>query len=68
MSALGQGNRLKKDLKVTKQRFYEVHLFVEMYFIGYSVAMNPMMPASIFSQIPIAGGWGGGVCVFCNNT
>lgn len=56
MSALGQGNRLKKDLKVTKQRFYEVHLFVEMYFIGYSTAMNPMMPASIFSQIPIEGG------------
>lgn len=58
MSALGQGNRLKKDLKVTKQRFYEVRLFVEMYFIGYSTAMNPMMPASIFLQIPVGGGVG----------
>lgn len=38
MSALGQGNRPKKDLKVTKQRFCKVRLFVGMYFIGYSTA------------------------------
>lgn len=38
------------------ERFYKVHWFVEMYFIGYSTAMNPTVLVFIFSKITMKAG------------